>query len=75
MSVNGTGKDRNGKPLTDSTSWSVKDASGKVLEAEVSNRTTKKREVKTLSGLNATEAFAAVRGFRTKGVFAAAVRS
>lgn len=74
MSVNGTGKDRNGKPLSDSTSWSVKDASGKVLEAEVSSRS-KKREVKSLSGLNASEAFAAVRNFRTQGIFAAAVRT
>lgn len=74
MSVNGTGKDRNGKPLSDSTDWSVKDASGAVLSAEVSSRS-KKREFKSLSGLNASEAFAAVRGFRTQGIFAAAVRS
>lgn len=74
MSVNGTGKDRNGKPQTDSTTWSVKDASGAVLEAEVTSRS-KKREVKSLSGLNASEAFAAVRNFRTQGIFAAAVRT
>ena len=74
MSVNGTGKDRNGKALQDSTTWSVKNESGAVLEAEVSSRS-KKREVKTLSGLNAAEAFAAVRNFRREGIFAAAVRS
>jgi len=76
MSVNGSGKDRRtNKPLNDSTTWSVKDASGQVLEAEVSSRVSKKREVKTLSGLNASEAFAAVRNFRTQGIFAAAVRT
>ena len=33
MSVNGTGKDRRtSKPLNDSTSWSVKDATGSVIE-------------------------------------------
>lgn len=75
MSVNGSGKDRRtNKPIADSTSWSVKDASGKVLEAEVSSRS-KKREVKSLSGLNAAEAFAAVRNFHRQGIFAAAVRS
>ena len=75
MSVNGSGKDRRtNKPLPDSTNWSVKDSSGKVLEAEVSGRG-KKREFKTLSGLSAEEAFAAVRNFRRQEIFAAAVRS
>ena len=75
MSVNGTGRDRRtSKPLTDSTTWSVKNASGAVLEAEVTSRS-KKREVKTLSGLSAAEAFAAVRNFRRQEIFAAAVRS
>ena len=76
MSVNRTGKDRkNNKTLNDSTTWSVKDASGTILEAEVTSRTSKKKEVKTLTGLSAAEAFAAVRGLRVKEIFAAAVRS
>lgn len=75
MSVNGTGKDRRtSKPLNDSTSWSVKDATGSVIETEIASRS-KKVETKPLSGLNAAEAFAAVRGLRTQGIFAAAVRS
>lgn len=74
MSVNGSGKDRNGKTLNDSTSWSVKDATGSVIETEVASRS-KKIETKLLTGLNAAEAFAAVRGLRTQGIFAAAVRS
>lgn len=72
MSVNGTGTDRkNNKPAQDPTSWSVKDATGKVLEAQ--NKKTRKFE--TLSGLRADEAFAAVRNFRRQGIFAGAVRS
>lgn len=73
--MNGSGQDRRtNKPVSDSTSWSVKDATGKVLEAEVSSRGSK-REFKTLAGMNASEAFAAVRNFRAQGIFAAAVRS
>ncbi|URP22091.1 hypothetical protein SEA_BIG4_333 [Microbacterium phage Big4] len=72
MSVNGSGKDRRtNKPAQDSTSWSVKDATGTVLEAQ--NKKTRKME--TLSGLRADEAFAAVRNFRRQGIFAGAVRS
>ena len=58
MSVNGSGTDkRTNKPAQDSTSWSVKDATGKVLEAQ--NKKTRKWE--SLSGLRADEALAAVR--------------
>lgn len=72
MSVNGSGKDRRtNKPLPDSTSWSVKSPDGTVLT--VYDR--KERKDKDLAGLNATDAFAAVRNFRTKGIVAAAVRS
>lgn len=75
MSVNGSGKDRRtNKPLPDSTNWSVKDATGSVLEAEVSTRS-RKKEYKLLAGLSAEEAFAAVRHFRSQGIFSAAVRS
>ncbi len=72
MSVDGSGTDRRTeKPAQDSTQWSVKDATGKVLEAQ--NKKTRKFE--TLSGLRADEAFAAVRNFRRQGIFEGAVRS
>lgn len=72
MSVNGSGKDRRTqKPAPDSTSWSVKDSTGKVMEAE--NKKT--RKVETLSGIRADEAFAAVRNFRRQGLFGGAVRT
>lgn len=72
MSVNGTGKDRRtSKPLNDSTSWSVKAPDGTVLESRLG----KERSPKPLTGLNAADAFAAVRSLRTQGIFSAAVRS
>ena len=74
MSVNGTGTDRkNNKPAQDSTSWSVKDSTGKVMEGRGGKSKSSKKE--TLSGLRADEAFAAVRNFRRQGIFAGAVRS
>lgn len=70
--MNGSGKDRRTqKPTQDSTSWSVKDSTGKVMEAQNS----KTRKFETLSGLRADEAFAAVRNFRRQGIFAGAVRT
>jgi hypothetical protein len=72
MSVNGSGKDRRtSKPLSDSTSWSVKAPDGTVLT--VYDR--KEKKDKDLTGLNAADAFAAVRNFRFQGITAAAVRT
>lgn len=72
MSVNGTGKDRKtGKDLTDPTTWTVKFAGGEV--ATIFDK--KEKKEKTLSGVSAETAFAAVRNFRLKDIFAAAVRS
>ncbi len=72
MAVNGTGKDRRtNKALPDSTSWSVKAPDGTVLS--VYDR--KEKKEKDLAGLNAADAFAAVRNFRFQGITAAAVRS
>lgn len=71
MSVNGSGTDkRTNKPAQDSTSWSVKDATGKPLEDQRRNG-----KPQPLTGLRADEAFAAVRNFRRQGIFAGAVRS
>lgn len=72
MSVNGSGTDRRTqKPAPDSTSWSVKDTTGKVIV--VQNKKTRKDE--PLSGLRADEAFAAVRNLRRQGLFGGAVRT
>ena len=72
--MNGSGTDRkNQKPIQDSTSWSVKDSTGKVMEGQGGKSKSSKKE--TLSGLRADEAFAAVRNFRRQGIFAGAVRS
>ena len=66
MSINGSGKDKNGKPLSDPTSWTVKGLGSKVLLDH---------EQKPLTGLSAEKAFDAVRSFRRKEVFASAVRT
>lgn len=70
--MNGSGKDRRtNKPLSDSTSWSVKDSTGKVILYTDGRR----GGVQALSGLRADEAFAAVRNLRRQGIFGGAVRS
>ena len=72
MSVNGTGIDpRTNKPLSDSTSWTVKLASG---EIPLYRPKPNEKQVPA-SGLGAVPAFAVVRKLRKEGIFAAAVRS
>lgn len=67
MSVNGTGNDRrNNKPLTDSTSWTVKSPGGVVAIG---------KDDKPITGVSAAVAFAAVRSFRLRGETYGAVRS
>ena len=74
MSVNGTAKDRRtGKPLNDSTSWSVKSPDGTILSEP--HPRGKKGEDKPLTNLNAADAFSAVRALRIQGITAAAIRS
>ncbi|QIG57746.1 hypothetical protein SEA_PAULODIABOLI_363 [Microbacterium phage PauloDiaboli] len=72
MSVNGSGLDSRGKPLPDSTTWSVKGTAGVLMSEEKRGKSNKPQP---LTGLRADEAFAAVRNFRRQGIFAAAVRS
>lgn len=67
MSVNGTGKDRRtGKPLPDSTTWTVKTPAGEVL-TDPKN--------KPLTSVTAEVAFNAVQSYLRRGIFSVAVRS
>ena len=76
MSVNGTATDRRtGKPLTDSTTWTVKHADGTVPTYRT--KATKEKPSRTVpaTGIDAATAFAVVRKLRVEGIYAAAVRS
>ena len=67
MSVNGIKTDKKtGKPASDPTSWTVKGLNG-VIHTDSKG--------KPLAGLNAADAFAAVRANRRVGIFAAAIRT
>ena len=67
MSVNGLTTDRKtNKPKPDPTSWTVKGLNGVILTDA---------KGKDLAGLNAADAFAAVRANRRMGIFAAAIRT
>lgn len=68
MSVNGSGINRQtNKPLSDSTTWTVKEPHGPVLSGG--------KDRKPLVGLTAADAFAAVASFRRRGIWAVPVRS
>lgn len=76
MSVNGTGLDpRTNKPLSDSTSWTVKHSDGSIPTYRTKATKEKPSKIVPASGIDAATAFAVVRKLRKEGTFAAAVRS